>query len=45
VDGNARVFLNQPLNAFMGTGALAMRISEFDGDHRRKTASPFRQKK
>jgi len=33
VDGNVRVFLNQPLNAFMGTGALGMRISEFDGDH------------
>src|SRR6185503_2405763 len=33
VDGNTRVFLNQPLNAFMGTGGLAMRISEFDGDH------------
>jgi len=33
VDGNTRVFLNQPLNAFMGTGALGMRISEFDGDH------------
>ena len=33
VDGNVRVFLDRPLNAFMGTGALGMRISEFDGDH------------
>ena len=33
VDGNVRVFFDKPLNAFMGTGALAMRISDFDGDH------------
>ena len=33
VEGNTRVFLDQPLNAFMGTGGLAMRISDFDGDH------------
>jgi gluconate 2-dehydrogenase alpha chain len=33
VEGNTRVFFEKPLNAFMGTGGLAMRISDFDGDH------------
>jgi gluconate 2-dehydrogenase alpha chain len=33
VEGNTRVFFNNPLNAFMGTGGLAMRVSDFDGDH------------
>ena len=33
VEGNTRVFFDKPLNAFMGTGGLAMRISDFDGDH------------
>jgi gluconate 2-dehydrogenase alpha chain len=29
----ARLFFDAPLNAFMGTGALGMMISDFDGDH------------
>jgi gluconate 2-dehydrogenase alpha chain len=33
VEGTTRVFFEKPLNAFMGTGGLAMRISDFDGDH------------
>ncbi|HKD04811.1 MAG TPA: GMC family oxidoreductase [Bryobacteraceae bacterium] len=28
-----RVYFDQPLNSFMGAGALAMMISDFDGDH------------
>jgi gluconate 2-dehydrogenase alpha chain len=33
VIGNTRIFFDQPLNAFMGTGSLDMRIADFDGDH------------
>jgi gluconate 2-dehydrogenase alpha chain len=31
-EGNTRIFFDKPLNSFMGTGALSMRISDFDGD-------------
>src|ERR1019366_4109854 len=30
--GGARIFLDKPLNSFMGTGSLGMSISDFDGD-------------
>jgi gluconate 2-dehydrogenase alpha chain len=33
VTGNTRLFFDKPLNAFMGTGSLDMRIADFDGDH------------
>jgi gluconate 2-dehydrogenase alpha chain len=33
VEGTTRLFFDKPLNAFMGTGGLAIRISDFDGDH------------
>jgi gluconate 2-dehydrogenase alpha chain len=32
-EGTTRVYFDKPLNSFMGTGALSMRISDFDGDH------------
>jgi gluconate 2-dehydrogenase alpha chain len=31
-EGTTRIFFDKPLNFFMGTGALSMRISDFDGD-------------
>ena len=31
VGGGARIFFDQPLNAFMGAGCLGMRISDYDG--------------
>jgi gluconate 2-dehydrogenase alpha chain len=31
-EGTTRIFFDKPLNLFMGTGALSMRISDFDGD-------------
>jgi gluconate 2-dehydrogenase alpha chain len=31
-EGNTRIYFDKPLNSFMGTGALSMRISDFDGD-------------
>jgi gluconate 2-dehydrogenase alpha chain len=33
VEENTRLFFDRPLNAFMGSGALGARISDFDGDH------------
>jgi len=33
IEGNTRMYFDQPLNSFMGTGSLAIRISDFDGDH------------
>jgi gluconate 2-dehydrogenase alpha chain len=34
VSGSAmRVFFDQPLNSFMGAGALGTMVSDFDGDH------------
>jgi gluconate 2-dehydrogenase alpha chain len=33
VFGRTQVFFDKPLNAFMGSGALMMRVSDFDGDH------------
>jgi gluconate 2-dehydrogenase alpha chain len=33
IEGNTRVYFDKPLNAFMGTGALAIRVSDFDGDN------------
>jgi gluconate 2-dehydrogenase alpha chain len=33
VEAGARLFFDKPLNAFMGSGALSARISDFDGDH------------
>jgi gluconate 2-dehydrogenase alpha chain len=32
VDHNTRVFMDRPLNLFMGTGSLGIRIPDFDGD-------------
>jgi gluconate 2-dehydrogenase alpha chain len=32
VEISTRVYFEKPLNAFMGSGALAVRISDFDGD-------------
>jgi gluconate 2-dehydrogenase alpha chain len=31
-EGTTPLFFDKPLNSFMGTGALSMRISDFDGD-------------
>ena len=31
-EGSTRIYFEKPLNSFMGTGALSMRISDFDGD-------------
>jgi gluconate 2-dehydrogenase alpha chain len=31
VQGNTRIFLDKPLNLFMGSGSLGFRISDFDG--------------
>ena len=33
IEGNTRLYFDKPLNSFMGTGSLAMRVSDFDGDH------------
>jgi gluconate 2-dehydrogenase alpha chain len=33
VERPTSVFFEKPLNAFMGSGALGLRISDFDGDH------------
>lgn len=32
VDSATRVFMDKPLNLFMGSGALGMRLPDFDGD-------------
>jgi gluconate 2-dehydrogenase alpha chain len=32
-EGTTRLYFDKPLNSFMGTGALSMRLSDFDGDH------------
>ncbi|MEO8097412.1 MAG: GMC family oxidoreductase [Acidobacteriota bacterium] len=32
VQGATNIFFDKPLNSFMGSGALSMRISDFDGD-------------
>lgn len=34
VQGGTRVFFDKPLNAFMGSGSVCTRISDFDGDRR-----------
>jgi gluconate 2-dehydrogenase alpha chain len=33
IEGNTRLFFDKPLNSFMGAGSLAVRVSDFDGDH------------
>lgn len=33
VQGSTPIFFERPLNLFMGSGSLGMRISDFDGDH------------
>jgi gluconate 2-dehydrogenase alpha chain len=33
VERTTRLFFDKPLNAFMGSGSLAVRISDFDGDN------------
>lgn len=33
VERTTRLFFEKPLNAFMGSGSLAVRISDFDGDN------------
>ena len=33
VFGRTQVFFEEPLNGFMGSGALMVRVSDFDGDH------------
>ncbi len=33
IENTTRLYFDQPLNSFMGTGSLAMRVSDFDGDH------------
>ena len=33
IENTTRLYFDEPLNSFMGTGSLAMRVSDFDGDH------------
>lgn len=33
IENTTRLYFDQHLNSFMGTGSLAMRVSDFDGDH------------
>jgi gluconate 2-dehydrogenase alpha chain len=33
IENVTRLYFDEPLNSFMGTGSLAMRVSDFDGDH------------
>ncbi len=38
VDGGMRVYMDKPMNLFMGTGSLGIRIPDFDGDRDLKGA-------